>query len=55
MEGSIGNDCGVRGVPENIGKQGILRYKQAGAITLQSRKEKACPWSPICKIKNNLT
>lgn len=44
-EDSIGNDYGVFGVPETyvIDKQGIVRYKQAGAITSQSLKEKILP------------
>ena len=44
-EDSIGNDYGVRGVPETyvIDKQGIIRYKQMGAITSQSLKEKILP------------
>jgi len=44
-EDSIGNDYGVFGVPETyvIDKQGIVRYKQAGAITPQDMKEKILP------------
>lgn len=51
-EGSIGNDYGVRGVPETyiIDKQGIIRYKQAGAITPQSLREKILPL--IAELQN---
>ncbi len=44
-EGRIGIDYGVYGVPETyvIDKQGIIRYKQIGAITVQSLEEKILP------------
>ena len=45
MEGRIGIDYGVYGVPETyvIDKQGIIRYKQIGAVTVESLKEKILP------------
>ena len=44
-EGRIGIDYGVYGVPETyvIDKQGIIQYKQIGAITPQALKEKILP------------
>ena len=44
-EGRIGIDYGVYGVPETyvIDKQGIIRYKQIGAITTQALQEKILP------------
>lgn len=45
IEGRIGIDYGVYGVPETyvIDKQGIIRYKQIGAVTVQNLKEKILP------------
>lgn len=45
LEGRIGIDYGVYGVPETyvIDKQGIIRYKQIGIVTVQSLKEKILP------------
>jgi cytochrome c biogenesis protein CcmG/thiol:disulfide interchange protein DsbE len=45
MEGRIGIDYGVYGVPETyvIDKQGIIRYKQIGPVTPQSLHEKILP------------
>jgi len=45
LDGRVGIDYGVYGVPETylIDKQGIIRYKQIGAITVQSLKEKILP------------
>lgn len=45
IEGRIGIDYGVYGVPETyvIDKQGIIRYKQIGAVTVESLKEKILP------------
>lgn len=45
IEGRIGIDYGVYGVPETyvIDKQGIIRYKQIGAVTVQSLEEKILP------------
>jgi len=44
-EGRIGIDYGVYGVPETyvIDKQGVIRYKQIGPVTVQSLKEKILP------------
>lgn len=45
VEGRIGIDYGVYGVPETyvIDKQGVIRYKQIGPVTVQSLKEKILP------------
>lgn len=45
IEGRIGIDYGVYGVPETyvIDKQGIIRYKQIGAVTVRSLEEKILP------------
>lgn len=45
LEGRIGIDYGVYGVPETyvIDKQGIIRYKQIGAVTVENLKEKILP------------
>lgn len=45
LEGRIGIDYGVYGVPETyvIDKQGIIQYKQIGAVTVQNLKEKIIP------------
>lgn len=45
LDGRVGIDYGVYGVPETylIDKEGIIRYKQIGAITVQSLKEKILP------------
>jgi len=44
-EGRIGIDYGVYGVPETyvIDKQGVIRYKQIGPVTVQSLQEKILP------------
>ncbi len=44
-DGRIGIDYGVYGVPETyvIDKQGVIRYKQIGPVTLQSLNEKILP------------
>jgi cytochrome c biogenesis protein CcmG/thiol:disulfide interchange protein DsbE len=44
-EGRIGIDYGVYGVPETyvIDKQGVIRYKQIGAVTHESLQEKILP------------
>jgi cytochrome c biogenesis protein CcmG, thiol:disulfide interchange protein DsbE len=44
-DGRVGIDYGVYGVPETyvIDKQGVIRYKQIGAVTNQSLKEKILP------------
>jgi len=44
-EGRIGIDYGVTGVPETfvIDKQGVIRYKQIGAITTENLREKILP------------
>ena len=43
--GRVGIDYGVYGVPETyvIDKQGMIRYKQIGAITHESLKQKILP------------
>jgi len=45
FEGRIGIDYGVYGVPETyvIDKQGVIRYKQIGAVTPQNLREKILP------------
>ena len=45
MDGRVGIDYGVYGVPETyvIDKQGIIQYKQIGAVTQQSLEEKILP------------
>ena len=45
VEGRIGIDYGVYGVPETyvIDKQGIIRYKQIGAVTPDNLREKILP------------
>ena len=44
-DGRVGMDFGVYGVPETyvIDKQGMIRYKQIGAITHESLKQKILP------------
>ncbi len=44
-DGRIGIDYGVYGVPETyvIDKQGVIRYKQIGPVTLQNLSEKILP------------
>ena len=44
-EGRIGIDYGVYGVPETyvIDKQGIIRYKQIGPVTMQSLSDTILP------------
>ena len=44
-DGRVGIDYGVYGVPETyvIDKQGVIRYKQIGAVTHQSLREKILP------------
>ncbi len=44
-EGRVGIDYGVYGVPETyvIDKEGIIRYKQIGAVTLKALDEKILP------------
>lgn len=44
-DGRVGIDYGVYGVPETyvIDKQGIIRYKQIGALTHQNLREKILP------------
>jgi cytochrome c biogenesis protein CcmG/thiol:disulfide interchange protein DsbE len=45
IEGRVGIDYGVYGVPETyvIDKQGIIQYKQIGAVTQQILDEKILP------------
>jgi len=44
-EGRVGIEYGVYGVPETyvIDKQGIIRYKQIGPVTVKSLQEKILP------------
>ena len=44
-DGRVGIDYGVYGVPETyvIDKQGVIRYKQIGAVTHESLQEKILP------------
>jgi len=44
-DGRVGIDFGVYGVPETfvIDKEGIIRYKQIGPITMEALKEKILP------------
>jgi cytochrome c biogenesis protein CcmG, thiol:disulfide interchange protein DsbE len=44
-EGRVGIDFGVYGVPETfvIDRQGVIRYKQIGPITVRSLEEKILP------------
>ena len=44
-DGRVGIDYGVYGVPETylIDKQGVIRYKQIGAITHESLQQKILP------------
>jgi cytochrome c biogenesis protein CcmG/thiol:disulfide interchange protein DsbE len=44
-EGRIGIDYGVYGVPETyvIDKQGVIRHKHTGPVTIQSLREKILP------------
>jgi cytochrome c biogenesis protein CcmG/thiol:disulfide interchange protein DsbE len=44
-DGRTGIDYGVYGVPETyvIDKQGVIRYKQIGAVTSQNLREKILP------------
>jgi len=44
-DGRVGIDYGVYGVPETyvIDKQGVIRYKQIGAVTHESLREKILP------------
>jgi len=44
-EGRVGIDYGVYGVPETyvIDKQGVIRYKQIGPVTMSSLQEKILP------------
>lgn len=45
MQGRVGIDYGVYGVPETyvIDKQGIIRFKQIGAVTPEALQEKILP------------
>ncbi|WP_292977077.1 DsbE family thiol:disulfide interchange protein [Nitrosomonas sp.] len=44
-DGKVGIDYGVYGVPETyvIDKQGIIRYKHIGPVTIESLKDKILP------------
>ena len=45
LDGRVGIDYGVYGVPETflIDKQGIVRYKQIGPLTVESLQQKIMP------------
>ena len=45
-EGRTGIDYGVYGVPETyvIDKNGVIRYKQIGPVTVEALKQKFCRW-----------
>jgi cytochrome c biogenesis protein CcmG/thiol:disulfide interchange protein DsbE len=45
QDGRVGIDWGVYGVPETfvIDKQGIIRYKQIGPITVEALEKKIMP------------
>jgi cytochrome c biogenesis protein CcmG/thiol:disulfide interchange protein DsbE len=45
LDGRVGIDYGVYGVPETflIDKEGVIRYKQIGPLTMESLKEKILP------------
>ena len=45
LDGRVGIDYGVYGVPETflIDKQGIVRYKQIGPLTVESLQRKILP------------
>ncbi|MCC6714977.1 MAG: DsbE family thiol:disulfide interchange protein [Gammaproteobacteria bacterium] len=45
LEGRVGIDFGVYGVPETfvIDKQGVIRYKQIGAVTVDALQGKILP------------
>jgi cytochrome c biogenesis protein CcmG, thiol:disulfide interchange protein DsbE len=53
VQGRIGIDYGVYGVPETyvIDKQGVIRFKQIGAITRAVLKEKILPL--VAKLNGN--
>jgi cytochrome c biogenesis protein CcmG/thiol:disulfide interchange protein DsbE len=45
LDGRVGIDFGVYGVPETflIDKQGVVRYKQIGPLTVESLRQKILP------------
>ncbi len=45
LDGRVGIDYGVYGVPETfvIDKQGVVRYKQIGPLTVESLQQKVLP------------
>lgn len=45
MDGRVGIDFGVYGVPETfvIDKQGVIRYKQIGPVTVEALEKKILP------------
>lgn len=51
-DGRVGIDYGVYGVPETyvIDKQGIIRYKQIGPVTVESLQKKILPL--VAELKN---
>ena len=51
-DGRVGIDYGVYGVPETyvIDKQGIIRYKQIGPVTVESLQTKILPL--VAELKN---
>jgi len=44
-DGAVGLDFGVYGVPETfvIDKQGVIRYKQIGPVTVEALEKKILP------------
>jgi cytochrome c biogenesis protein CcmG/thiol:disulfide interchange protein DsbE len=45
LDGRVGIDYGVYGVPETyiIDKEGVIRFKQVGAVTLETLQSKILP------------
>jgi cytochrome c biogenesis protein CcmG/thiol:disulfide interchange protein DsbE len=52
-DGRVGIDYGVYGVPETyvIDKQGVIRYKQIGAVTHESLQQKILPLVAELQVK----
>jgi cytochrome c biogenesis protein CcmG/thiol:disulfide interchange protein DsbE len=45
LDGRVGIDYGVYGVPETfiIDKEGVIRFKQVGAVTLETLQSQILP------------